>query len=206
MNRMLFERFYLGHIDRIANELQEKNSEFNYVPNLNGVYEEYLNQVAFLRLLVKKGDTDDETDDDLLDGHKVASCIVCAVVKARLITNSKIDDDSEAIYKLDRSHRLNEQFALLCGLNCLLAFMPDNKKDLLLDTEIKKIKLFYPKTTYEKQPEYLSSLVRTLYYSNTISAMNPLLLSHIFFLLEQYHRLSVRAQNNGVNIKDIICD
>lgn len=190
MLRQLFESFYKGNIEKIAKQIVDKNEGFAYHENLDGVYEEYLNQRTALRYLIKSNVASDrENAEILLDGHKVSACITCAIIKARLITNEDVDDSENNMYSLDRSNRLNEQVALLCGLSCLVEYMLEDKDHLYPQSQNgNKISLQFPETKYQDRSTYLDSLVRGLYYSNLLSTINPLLLSHIFFMIEQYHR------------------
>lgn len=193
MLRQLFESFYEGNIEKIATQVVSANNGFSYFRNLDGVYEEYLNQKTMLRYLIKSNvDTKEENNSVLLDGHKVAACISCAIIKVRLIVNNHIEDSDDNAYSLDKSYRLNEQVALLSGLSCLLEYMADDEEFLYSEESDKsKTKLIFPKTKYEERSKYLDSLVRALYYSNTLSNINPLLLAHIYFMIEQYHRKCV---------------
>lgn len=195
MIRTLFESFYNGNVDVIAKQIIKSNSDFSYNRNLDGVYEEYLNQKTFLRTLIKNSDINDTENSThiLLDGHKVSACITCAIIKVRLITNNHIEDDFDNNkYVLDKTFRLNEQVALLSGLSCLLEYMADNKKNLYIDeSDNTKTRLIFPETSYEERSSYLDSLIRALHYSNVFSTVNPLLLSNIFFLIEKYHRQSI---------------
>lgn len=188
MIRDLFESFYVGNVDVIAKRVIKDNTEFSYNRNLVGVYEEYLNQKTLLRTLIKNSDINAIEDKKhiLLDGHKVSACITCAVIKVRLITNSHIEDDINGDrYVLDKSFRLNEQVALLSGLSCLLEFMADDKDNLYVnENDTSRTQLFFPETSYEDRSSYFDSLIRALHYSNIFSNINPLLLSHIFFLLK----------------------
>lgn len=197
MLRQLFESFYKGNIEKIARQIVEKNTGFSYHENLDGVYEEYLNQRTALRYLIKSNiTTDNETTSILLDGHKVAACITCALIKVRLITNERVDDSENDAYSLEKSNRLNEQIALLCGLSCLVEYMFEDKKYLYPQSQVdNKITLLLPETKYQDRSTYLDSLVRGLYYSNLLSTINPLLLSHIFFMIEQYHRKCVEFED-----------
>lgn len=197
MLRQLFESFYKGNIEKIARQIVEKNTGFSYHENLDGVYEEYLNQRTALRYLIKSNiTTDNETTSILLDGHKVAACITCALIKVRLITNERVDDSENDAYSLEKSNRLNEQIALLCGLSCLVEYMFEDKKYLYPQSQVdNKITLLLPETKYQDRSTYLDSLVRGLYYSNLLSTINPLLLSHIFFMIEQYHRKCVELED-----------
>lgn len=193
MLRSLFESFYHGNVEPIANRIVEKNLGFSYTPNMDGVYEEYLNQKTLLRTIIKSGG---EQESILLDGHKVSACITCAIVKVRLITNRTIDDDVDnRAYTLDKAFRMNEQLALLSGLSCLFEYMAENKQNLYSDDNVKSsTNLILPKTGYESRSTYLDSFVRGLYYSNLFSNINPLLLSNIFFLIESYHRQSIELK------------
>ena len=196
MRRELFESFYDAIISPIAHQLVAKNHDCVYVSNIGGVYEEYLNQKTALKYLIK-GNTRNrpDTENVLLDGHKVASCITCAIIRTRLISSGKSDDLEQDGYELATSNRLNEQLALLCGLTCLLEYMSTDESHLYSDQVDKsKTKLKFPKTKYEERSKYLDSLVRGLYYSNVVSNINPLLLSHIFFMIEQYHRKCIELE------------
>lgn len=196
MQKELFRNFYEGVIEAIAKQVVSNNEGFTYTRNLEGVYEEYLNQKTALKYLIK---SDVVAKDDkkkiLLDGHKVAACITNAIIRVRLVTSCETDDLDSDMFALDSSNRLNEQVALLCGLNCLLEYMSEEKEYLYSDDrDHTKTQLIFPKTRYEDLSGYLDSLVRGLYYSNVISNINPLLLSHIFFMIEQYHRKCVELQ------------
>lgn len=193
MLRPLFESFYDGNIAPIANQLVKKNPDFRYISNMDGVYEEYLNQKTLLRAIIKSGDNQESI---LLDGHKVSACIACAIIKVRLITNRTINDDiSTSAYTLDKAFRMNEQLAILSGLSCMFEYMAENKQNLYSDDNNKSsFNLVLPKTYYEDRSTYLDSLVRGIYYSNLFSNINPLLLSNIFFLIESYHRQGIELE------------
>lgn len=196
MRRKLFEKFYSDTIEKIATQVVAHNKGFSYKSNLDGVYEEYLNQKTALRYLVKSHSiTSKDKNALLLDGHKVAACITCALVKVRVIANEHVDDTEDEGYALDKSNRLNEQVALLSGLSCLLAYMIEDKVSLTVnETTPNKIELIFPDTKYQDRSAYLDSLVRGLYYSNLLSNINPLLLSHIFFMIEMYHRKCIELE------------
>lgn len=197
MQRQSFEIFYTGTVDKIAEEITNQNKEFVYCRNLDGVYEEYLNQRTALKYLIKsKSMKSKEADALLLDGHKVSACLTCAITKVRLITCNKINDAEGYMYSLSESNRMNEQLALLCGLSCLLSYMKADDLNLCLNSEDgKRVDLCLPETKYNERSTYLDSLIRGLYYSNLLSTINPLLLSHIFFMIEKYHRKCIEFEN-----------
>ena len=201
MQRQLFESFYKHTIETIALEVLKANKEFEYKDNLNGVYEEYLNQRTALKYLIKgnpiaQGETNQIPGAPLLYGHKVAACITCAIIKVRIIVSDKVAESDDQMYLLDKSNRLNEQVALLCGLSCLLMYMMEDKTHLFSSEagSEENIQLSFPKTKYPERSSYLDSLVRGLYYSNLISNINPLLLSHIYFMIDAYHRKCIEIK------------
>ena len=201
MHRQLFEKFYNETIEKIAIQVVNDNKDFTYNPNLDGVYEEYLNQRTALRYLVKSNSVKNQDKNSfLLDGHKIAACITCSLIKVRIIVSARVNDTEENMYSLDKSNRLNEQVAVLCGLSCLLAYMIEDKKHLYsCKSSDSEIALIFPETKYAKRSTYLDSLVRGLYYSNLLSNINPLLVSHIYFMIEEYHRKCVELEEIKAN-------
>ena len=190
MERELFENFYKGNIEPIVHEVCKKHEEFVYQENIAGVFEEYLNQRSLLRILLK-GTPDSEAEHGLLlDGHKISACITASIIKVRIIGNKQVADSVENPFDMTQSSRMNEQVALFSGLSCLLEFMADNDENLRLPTE-DLIGLRFPKTDYEERSTILDSLVRALYYTNVMNGVSTLLLAHIFFYIEKYHRQSI---------------
>lgn len=205
MDRELFQSFYNGTIDRIASIVIQKNSDFTYRECSDAVYEEYLNQKTALRYLIKgprecqvnKRDDDSETSGDLalLDGHKVSACITTAIMRVRLVTYNETNDTNENVFLLETAKRLNEQIAVLCGLSCLLSYMKTDEVYLHSKNSAANItKLIFPETKYPERSSYLDSLIRGLYYSNLVSTVNPLLLAHIYFMIERYHRKCIELE------------
>lgn len=196
MQRRLFDSFYKGNIEKIAKEIASNNEGIEYVPNLNGAYEEYLNQKTALKRLIKGFNEQKDDFEILLDGHKVAACITCAVARVRLLVDISCDDTSENNYTLDTSNRLNEQLAVLSGLSCLLEYMKADDEFLCPEgTNTSATNFIFPKTNYEDRSRYIDSLIRGLYYSNIVSNVNPLLVAHIFFMVEKYHRKCVEFED-----------
>jgi hypothetical protein len=165
---------------------------FRYKPNPDGVYEEYLNQISLFRTLLKHRDSSVQDNKELLDGHKVAACITAAITKVRIITSGAIEDKHGGLSNLDSSNRMNEQAAVMSGLSCLYEYMLADETNLI-SPESGTFRAVFPQTTYKSDPkrEYLESLIRALYYTNVTSSVNPLLLAHVFFFIEVYHRQSV---------------
>lgn len=205
MQRALFRSFYTENVEAIAKDIVEAMNDLSYQPNIDGLYEEYLNQKTMLKMLLKKDQSGDGTSADasLLDGHKIAACITCSIVKVRLITSSNLEDkEPDRTYSLEKANRANEQLALLSGLSCLVAFMLDDTQNLNIpNSKCGEVSLRFPETYYPKRSDYLSSLTRALYYTNTHSCINPLLMANIYFLLDRYHRQSIELEKLKLSVK-----
>jgi hypothetical protein len=199
MERAVFQRFYDATVIPLRNKMCKGKEKAGIKPvdNFEGVYEEYLNQKTLLKLLLKKEGNEQEKDkNNRLDRHKISACITAAIVKTRLISDVHVNDKKDDEYLLRNSNRMNEQLAFYCGLNNLTAFMADES-----DANIQELKdgiFYFPKTNHlvdrkdrkqqtQGKQDYKDSIIRALYYSNTLSGIPTLMLSNIFFLLEAYH-------------------
>jgi hypothetical protein len=184
LDRETFEEFFNKTVRTLIKGICDANDNITFTENFDGLFEEYMNQVTLLRLMVK--DKDDSPESMMLDRHKIAACITVAVMKTRLLHPDNIDDYND--YSLINASRINEQLAFLCGLNIVISYMAADPK--VKDT----LKSFsFPTTRYPDKSEYIDSITRALYYSNTASGFPLLLLSDIYFLLEEYHKLSYLA-------------
>jgi len=206
MKREHFETYYNGSIEVIAKRLCEANTDqgFSYVRNLDGVYEAYLNQWHYMRHMLKNelmrnsDDIGNVKSIEQLDGHKLAACITVALTQVRLITNANVQDD-DYTYSIHSSNRLNEQMAVLCGIGYLVGYMieKESNKTSLVDigaNDNGEVEIIWPETDYntpENPNHYIDSLIRGVYYSSVGSHTDPILLAHIYFFIEQYHRKSV---------------
>jgi len=187
MKREVFVNFYKGVVVPIAENISKDNNKFGFTSNPDGVYEEYLNQMALIKLLVKN--TSDTTGEILLDRHKVAACFTTAIMKTQLLHPNNIDDVKNN-YSLLEASRINAQLAFLSGLNIVICYMMEDEPSL--KTTLEDFKL--PEPRYNST--YLDSIIRTLYFSNVAAGFSNLLISNIFFLLEEYHKLSCSKQGS----------
>jgi hypothetical protein len=179
MNKKIFRNFYEVTIRKIANTICETNENFSFVDNFDGLFAEYLNQKTLLKFIFEK--------NDLLDRHKISACITVALMRIRLLYDRNIDDIDNN-YSLTTSSRMNEQLAFLSGLDVLVSYIKtDDKTDDRVKEYLKNGIFCFPKTNYPEKSEYLDSIIRALYYSNTLSGFQTLLISNIFFLLEKYN-------------------
>lgn len=204
MERALFEKLYNKSIEEIAKNLCEKHKEkgFRYVRNFEGVYEAFLNQWHYLRWLLKNETcsteslTQEAAAQTLLDDHKTGAAITAAISQVRIVVNENIKDEHHT-YDIHNSNRLNEQVAILCGISYLISNMLEDPKHLKVN-DSDAFEILWPDTC-DRTPsnggnKYLDSLIRGVYYSSISSRTDPILLAHIYFLIEQYHRKSVELE------------
>ncbi|MDR1803300.1 MAG: hypothetical protein LBQ94_06790 [Treponema sp.] len=193
MTRKDFRKFYEGTVCKLADKLVENNKNLSFVSNFGGLYEEYLNQRTLLKFVFEKQNT-----GDLLDRHKVSACITAALMKIRLLHPNNLDDQNN--YSLSKSSRMNEQLAFFAGIHAMSMYMAEDGKA----KETLKGDFILPKTRYEEESKYYDSIVRALYYSNTLSGFNTLLIANIYFLLEEYHKLSYLANQKNKDSQETL--
>ena len=191
MNQKTFKKFYENAIRTLVRGMCENNGTLNFVDNCGGLFEEYLNQKTMLKVLVKNERNSREVV--VLDRHKEAACITVAVMKTRILHPKSINEIFDDYTLMDAS-RMNDQLAFLCGLNVIISYMAENP-------EIKKSldDFIFPPTHHRNGSEYVDSTIRALFYSNIASGPPVLLLSNIFFLLEEYHKLAYLAKDKTLD-------
>jgi len=198
MTRHELTKFYNDNVCKVANRIVElKKEQFRFTPNADAFYEEYLS----LKALIKKNDGPGANNvSDKLDRHKRSACMAAALLKLRQICNMSQEDKTDDLDFITLSARSNAQLAVFAGLQNLACYMvydgiiggvaafPDNTG------------LIFPENTNEKDNvngnTYIDSLVRGLFYTEwaNVGNINLLLLSNIFFLLEQYHLQALKLQ------------
>jgi hypothetical protein len=199
MEKERFTDFYHTTICELRNTMCENIAGIKYIDNFEGIYDEYLNQKTLLKYLIKNeaeaGERNGHEDgSNLLDRHKIAACITAAVAKTKLICDIATNDKDSDGYILGKSNRMNEQLGFASGMNCLMMLMVNENSDQYWLQEIKAGQFFLPETNNTtvditgNYPTYKDSIVRALYYSNVMSGIQTLMLSNIFFLLEEYHK------------------
>ena len=186
MTRDDLNKYYNEHVSVIAKEIVKNNDDLEFNANCSAFYEEYL----ALKALMKK--IDGPGEGEKLDRHKRSACMTVALLKLRQITDTTLNETKNETARPDflaNSTRANAQLAILTGLDNLIAYMELDDPGILNEGFI------FPESTLEKDGDggtYLDSLVRALYYTGLVSLgnINLLLLSNIYFLLEEYHKKS----------------
>jgi len=178
MTRDEFKQFYDKGICGIADILCQQNKEFSFCDNINGLFEEYLNQESLTKFVCEKS-----IEKDQLDKHKIAACITVSIMKTRLLYSNNLNNNKDD-FSLKVSMRMNEQLAFYGGLLYIIASM---KKDIDIRKTLKEFK--FPNTNYSDKADYIDSIIRTLYFANLLSGFHIGLLANVFFLLEEYHKL-----------------
>lgn len=157
------------------------------------VYLEYQRQKTLFRHLCNKN-IYDENETNLLDRHKVCAALCVALLYSNPIYSEDDTFDDNQI-NLGVGIKLNEQLAIassLCLLRSFVTFESNNEQKLnnYFVSEFFK----FPSPHQGGEP-YVDALVRTVFFARLCGQLNLYLLAHIFFLVEQYHILSITNQN-----------
>lgn len=116
-----------------------------------------------------------------LDRHKVAAVIVCSILKTKVVG---IGQKHLEEYK-DKEFLGNEKIAF----EVALSFMYDELRKTFNEGKIPYKCLFdqyiFPQA-FSCDREYGEIICRDLYLSNELFELNPLLLSNLFFFIEEY--------------------
>ena len=182
MERSELAKFYLNVVEPIAGKIIAGKNGFVFVKDSDAFYEEYLEHKALIKRV--------SGPKDKLDPHKTSACMLSALFKLRQIQDRLLNETSGETGNeefLEERTRANAQLAVNVGLFNLIAHM--EPEEVVLEEGF-----IFPELTFEKKnPEnksYLDSLVRALYYTGVVNQgnVNLLLVSNIFFLLEEYHK------------------
>ena len=168
----------------------------SFSPNFDIAYNEYQKQKTFFRILCNKIKHSSE-NENLLDRHKVCAALCVSLLKCHFIGRSSVRV-SDQNHDLNQYNKLNEQFAVAVSLNLLKDFI----KDELGNSDFGERNNLFPDNNFifpnpqNNEEIYEDTIVRSLYFANTTGEVNLHLISHIFFLIEQYHLLSIKSQCN----------
>ena len=126
--------------------------------------------------------------DVALDRHKVAACMMYAILKAKpLKINRKIPSLDEKILLA------NEYLALYVALNIVVMYKMDQCQ--LKEGEYE---ILFPETYFnDPSNDYVTNYCRTLYYVSreNLNKFEVLAHSNILFLLEKYTDISMKGTN-----------
>ena len=181
MKKSDFDNFYNTIIKVIANQFVRSNPEYGFRDEPNPLYEEYINQKAFIRGVYQKNDSESLDEKDFLDRHKVCACMTSAIISLRLLYCSEIPSDEEL--SKAKINRLNEQLAFLSSWELLKAFIiTRNSKN---DVNFKNNVVFKLPDTYHNT-SFVDTITRSLYYAHTLNGVNVPMLANIYYLIEKY--------------------
>lgn len=166
MKKSDFDVFYNNVIKALGERMEKEYPNYRFVDNSTGLYEEYLNQKTIMHTFYLKENT-------LLDRHKVCACMTVAIVKVRLLSYKKIDDEE---YSLSKASRVNEQLAFMSAWELLLAFIVAGGRDVN-NYEI-------PKTFHNDS--FVDTVTGSLFMSNQMNMLSTPLIANIYFVLERY--------------------
>ena len=143
MNQLLFDTIFKQEIIPFIEEMQNNNSLID-LKDLEKSRTQIFNEYRRLNASYKEAIFEKEVDTELLDRHKIASCICGAFLrvgvfdKRRLFSSVSESRKSLPVY----FYYVNEMVAFYAATRYLAIFMINDKKDDLL--EVRKI--------YEKFP------------------------------------------------------
>lgn len=162
-----------------------------FTDNKDTVYYEYQKQKTFFRLLCNKLHFD-QNSENLLDRHKVCAAICVSVMKASLLVcDEEIKDSTHDIADFKK---YNEQLAAAVSLELLKSFIIAESKINKKKNPFEDHKSFIFPTPQNENETYEDTIVRALFFANTVGQSSLHLIAHILFLIEQYHILSLNSQ------------
>ena len=121
--------------------------------------------------------------DILLDRHKIASLILCAIIYVRPFRIIKIDRKAPPTVRY-----VNELLGFICGLDMLKTFMvKDARLEDLAKPPVYQMPLVKPEIKPEIKPEsYIKQTLKGIYHAYDKKKLDAFILANLFFLIEQY--------------------
>lgn len=186
MREQDYGKFYEVVVSACINDIFEYNKQNGFPENSimlrenhsRKIFEYYQEMRDFIRCnyMSKKMDV-------ALDRHKVAACMMYAVLKAKpLKVNRKIPGLDEKILLA------NEYLALYVALNIVIMYKIDQYQ-----LEAGEYEILFPETYFnDSSNDYVTNYCRTLYYVSmeNLNKFDVLAHANILFLLEKYTDMS----------------
>lgn len=173
-----------------------KNLDATFVLCDKQVYLEYQRQKTLFRHLCNKN-IYDENEKNLLDRHKVCAALCVALLYSNPIYSEDDTFDDNQI-NLGKGIKLNEQLAIASSLCLLRSFITFESNDGKKSNNYFNIDNFFEfPSPHQGDEPYVDALVRTVFFARLCGQLNLYLLAHIFFIIEQYHFLSITNQNQN---------
>lgn len=192
------EEYFAKICDKIIRPLGNKmvkNLDASFDLFEKQVYIEYQRQKTLFRHLCNKN-IYDENETNLLDRHKVCAALCVALLNSNPIYSEKDNFDDHQI-NLGVGIKLNEQLAIASSLCLLRSFLTfENNKEKNSNISFSGNEFFEFPSPHQGGEPYIDALVRTVFFARLCGQLNLYFLAHIFFLIEQYHILSITNQNS----------
>lgn len=190
MTRNAFDTVYKKLITSIAEAMCNnlgKAVNLKFTDNIDALYDEYQKQKTFFRLLCNKNQHNTD-GPNLLDRHKVCAALCVAIIRSHLLSSSDTINDNNR--DMSKYHKYNEQLAISVSLNLLAAFIDAEYAKETDPTPFisEELAFTFPKPLNSNE-DYEDTIVRSIYFANTVGQLNLHLIAHIFFQVEQYHML-----------------
>ncbi|MDE6664443.1 MAG: hypothetical protein K2K46_14050 [Lachnospiraceae bacterium] len=199
MKKELFDRIFDNEILPFINEINGNNSMIE-MKDLVKCKADIHNEYMKLNSMYKEQIFDKDLDKELLDRHKVASCVCGAFLKVPVFNKTKLIQYIKAEHKKVEVYfyYVNELVALFAATKFLSFFMiADNKEHIDLVHEIHRNFPMMPPITKNKRGFWNSVLfnLSQIKDEKQIGLENYDMYSYamFFFLLETYFNESVAA-------------
>lgn len=125
-----------------------------------------------------------KADDVALDRHKVAACMVYAILKVQPIKVNRF------LWNLPEQKLLaNEYLAFYVALNIIAMYKRDELREAKMEKEAADYEIIVPKTYHEGEgADFVSNTCRALYYLRLrgLTGFDIFAYATIFFMLEKY--------------------
>lgn len=132
-----------------------------------------------------------EADAEKIDRHKIAACIVKAILIVRPLS-LRLDKGLKVLFRLDKVSETvmlaNQYLALSVAITVLDGYIAAD------DTKELKHRIIVPEPFPEDDSDYLRDVCLDLYHTNA-KRINIVTYANVFFLLEKYSCRKVQCDN-----------
>ncbi len=158
-------------------EILKQNHEFEFISTSKlSIEESYIKHRDFVKkMYMQKG------SESILDRHKVAACIMMAIVKVKPLVSSKTHRDN--------NFYLNEMLAIQVAFDIVCSYLVDDQIDSIFSNG-----LSFPVSKNENGQSFLHCLCLSLYYGECSCSQDILAYSSLLFMVEAYTELYLKTQ------------
>lgn len=171
------ENFFETVVEKYLQDIEEKFSEYKDCIRIRNSNKDIKKIYKFYEKERERVYRYMSIDVKALDGHKVASCFIYALLKYKLVKVNKLKRKIP-----EELLMINEYLACTVAMNIVAMYHRNAKKD-------SSFILYIPKTNHDSDQNnsaFVSNFCKALYYLRSSSRFDPFAYSNILFLLEKY--------------------